>query len=74
MINRHKMLETFEEMYGLPGDPIDRDTWENWLGIWAVAWRLAEDALLQTIAAERGGLQRQVDDLLNEPCTAADAG
>ena len=55
MINRDKMIETFEEMYGLPnGDLLDRSTWENWMGIWSVAWRHAEEALLQTIAAEQG--------------------
>jgi hypothetical protein len=50
MINRPEMLETFEEIYGTLGDPLDQETWSCWMGIWAVAWRQAEAALFRTIA------------------------
>ena len=53
MINRDKMIETFEEIYGLPADTLEQEMWERWLAIWAVSWKYAEEATLQTIAAER---------------------
>lgn len=48
MINRDEMLETFEKTYGTLGNPLDEKTWACWMGIWAVAWKEAEETLLRT--------------------------
>ena len=45
MINRAEMLEQFEEMYGVPDDPLPEEVWSAWMGIWAVAWKQAELAM-----------------------------